>query len=53
MNRQKELLTRGGRGVGDGRPERSSAVGDGAQATISLKPEVDGTRVGIFGKLST
>ena len=39
--------------MGDERAERSSAIGVGAQATISLKLEVDGTHVGIFGKLST
>ena len=46
MNRQEELLTGGGRGVGDGRAEGSSAVGDGGQATIALTPDVDGSGSG-------
>ena len=32
--------------MGDGRPEGSSAIGDGGQAAISLTPEVDGTGSG-------
>ena len=32
--------------MGDGRAERSSAMGDGGQAAISLTPDVDGTRSG-------
>lgn len=32
MNRQEKLLTGGGRGVGDGRDEGSSATGDEGQA---------------------
>ena len=34
--------------MGDGRAERSSARVDEAQATISPKPEAEGTHVGIF-----
>ena len=37
--------------MGDGRAERSSAIGDGEQATISLTPEVDGTQIHIFESL--
>ena len=42
VNRQEELLTRGGRGGGrwDGRAEGSSATGDGGQAAISLTPDI-------------
>ena len=35
VNRQEELLTGGGKGVGDGRAEESSAIGDGRQAAVS------------------
>ena len=28
--------------MGDGRAERSSAIGDGGQAAISLTPDLDG-----------
>ena len=31
--------------MGDGRAERSSAIGDGGQAAISLTPDLDGTHV--------
>ena len=46
MNRQEELLTGGGREVGDGRAEGLSAIGDGGQAAISLRPDIDGTGSG-------
>ena len=39
VNRQEELLTGGGSGVGDGRAEGLSAVEDGRQAVISLTPD--------------
>ena len=45
MNRQGELLS-GGEGVGDGRAEGSSAIGDGGQAAVSLTSDVDGTGFG-------
>ena len=32
--------------MGDGRAERSSAIGDRGQAAISLMPDVDGTGSG-------
>ena len=32
--------------MGDGRAERSSAIGDGGQAAVSLMPDVDGTGSG-------
>ena len=32
--------------MGDGRAEGSSAIGDGGQAAISLRPDVDGTGSG-------
>ena len=32
--------------MGDGRPEGSSAIGDGGQAAVSLMPDVDGTGSG-------
>ena len=35
-----------GEEVGDGGAERSSAIGDGGQAAISLSPDVDGTGSG-------
>ena len=34
--------------MGDGRTERSSAIGDAAQAAVSLTPDVDGTGSGSF-----
>ena len=34
--------------MGDGRAEGSSAIGDGWQAAISLKPDVDETHICIF-----
>ena len=34
--------------MGDGRAEGSSAIGDGGQAAVSLKLEVDGAHVRIF-----
>ena len=37
--------------MGDGRAERSSAIGDGRQAAISLTPGADGTHVRIFESL--
>ena len=48
MNRQEELLTGGGRVVGDGRAEGLSAIEDSEQAAISLMPDADGTHVCIF-----
>ena len=51
MNRQEKLLTGERRGVGDGRVEASSAVGDGVQAAISLMPDIDRTHVYIFASL--
>ena len=51
MNKQEKLLTGGGRGVGDGRAEGSSAVGDGVQAAISLMPDIDRTHVHNFASL--
>ena len=32
--------------MGDGRDEGSSAIGDGGQAAVSLRPDVDGTGSG-------
>ena len=32
--------------MGDGRAERSSAIGTGGQAAISLMPDIDGTGAG-------
>ena len=46
MNRQEELLTGGGREVGDGRAEGLSAIGDSEQAAISLTHDTDGTGSG-------
>ena len=43
MNRQKKLLTKGRKEVGDSRAEGSSAIGDGGQAGILLMPDIDGT----------
>ena len=37
--------------MGDGRAERSSPLGDGEQAAISLTPEVDGTHARSFESL--
>ena len=37
--------------MGDGRAEESSAIGDGGQAVISLKPDTDGMHVHIFESL--
>ena len=37
-----------GEDVGDGRAERSLAIGDGGQVAISLTPDVNGTHVRIF-----
>ena len=37
--------------MGDGRAERSSAIGDGGQAAISLMPHLDGMYVRIFESL--
>ena len=34
--------------MGDGRAERSSAIGDGGNAAVSLMPDVDGTGSGSF-----
>ena len=34
--------------MGDGRAERSSAIGDGGQTAISLTPDVDETHICIF-----
>ena len=47
-NRKKELLTKEGKKVGDGRAERLAAIGDEGQAAISLTPDFDGTHVCIF-----
>ena len=46
LNRQEELLTGGGRGVGDGRAEGLLAIGCGRQAAVSLMPDVYGTSSG-------
>ena len=35
--------------MGDGRAEGSSAIGDGMKAAISLRPDVDGMHICIFG----
>ena len=35
-----------GEGVGDGRAEGSSAIGDGGQVAVSLMPDTDGTGSG-------
>ena len=45
-HRQEELFTGGGKEVGDGRAEGSSAKGDKGQAAISLIPDVDDTGSG-------
>ena len=37
--------------MGDGRAERSSPLGDGEQAAISITHEADGTHVHIFESL--
>ena len=37
--------------MGDDRAERSSAIGDGAQAAVSLAPDVDRKHVCIFESL--
>ena len=42
MNRQEELQLEEGEEVGDGRAERSSVIGDGRQAAVSLTPYVIG-----------
>ena len=42
VNRQEELQLEEGEEVGDGRAERSSAIGDGRQAAVSLTPYVIG-----------
>ena len=34
--------------MGDGRADGLSAIGDGGQAAISLRPDVDGTHASIF-----
>ena len=34
--------------MGDGRAEGSSAIGDGGQAAVSLRPDIDGTHVHNF-----
>ena len=51
MNRQEEYCLEEAEGVGDDRAERSSAIGDGAQAAVSLAPDVDGKHVCIFESL--
>ena len=48
MNSQEELLTGGGRGDKGGRVGGSSAIGDGGQAAVSLRPDINGTLVHIF-----
>ena len=37
--------------MGDDRAERSSSIGDGAQAAVSLTPDLDGKHVCIFASL--
>ena len=37
--------------MGDDRAERSSAIGDGGQAAVSLTPDLDGKHVCIFESL--
>ena len=44
MNRKKSYCL-GGEEVGDGRPEGSSAIGDGEQAAMPLTHDVDRTSV--------
>ena len=46
MNGQEELLMEEGDKVGEGRAERSSTIGDGVQAVISLKTDPDGSGSG-------
>ena len=48
MNRHKELGLEDGEGVGDGRAEVSSTMGDGGQAAISFTPDADGTGSGFL-----
>ena len=43
VNNREELQPGGGRRVGDGRAEGSSAKGDGGKAIVSLTPDVDAT----------
>ena len=42
MTRQEDLLTGGWRGVGDGRADGSSAIGDTGPAATSLTPDMIG-----------
>ena len=42
VNRQEELQLEEGEKVGDGRAERSSPIGDGRHAAVSLTPYVIG-----------
>ena len=46
MNGPEELLMQEGDEVGEGRAERSSTIGDGVQAVISLTADLDGTGSG-------
>ena len=48
VNRQEELLTGGGREVGDGRAEGPSAIADGGRPAVALTPDADGSHVRIF-----
>ena len=48
MNKQEELLTGGGKEVGDGGTEGLSAIGDGGHASMPLIPDFAGTQVRIF-----
>ena len=48
MNSQEEFLTGGGKGGKSGRVGGSSAIGDGAQAAVSLRLDTDGMLVHIF-----
>lgn len=46
VNGPEELLMQEGDEVGEGRAERSSTIGDGVQAVISLKTDSDGSGSG-------
>ena len=47
VNRQEELLTGRGRGLGDGRTKGSSAIRDKGRATVPLIPDAGGTHIQI------
>ena len=51
MNKQNKFQTRRGKGGGDGRAKRSSAVEDEGQAAILLMPDSDRILVHIFVSL--